>query len=136
MSHGKNTFFFRISRIKVVRTYSLIWVRIEKLPEPAYMGDHDTSGGWVGIVEKDSIRDGKRGISGIDIRRTVDLNFSDGSRNSSRRVSCPASRIGAKLPHFDISRAIRHKDDYHYSCQTAVANKPTFRLDSELAQEF
>ncbi len=37
-------------------------------------------------IEKYSIRDGERGISGIDICHTVDLKFIGGSRNCGGRV--------------------------------------------------
>ena len=75
------------------------------------MGEHNISGGWVGNIEKNSIRDGKRCIGGTDICRIVDLKFIGGNRNCGMRVSRLASRIWAKLPHLDIQciRAIRHK---------------------------
>lgn len=53
--------------------------------------EHDISGGWVGIIEKDSIWDGKRGIGGGAICRMVDLRFTGGGGNCSR---CLAFGLG------------------------------------------
>ena len=50
------------------------------------IGKHNISGGLVGIIEKNSIWDVKRGISGIDICRTADLKFIGSSRSCDRQI--------------------------------------------------
>lgn len=57
------------------------------------MREHDISGGFVIIIEKNSVRDRERDISRIGICRAFDLEFIVGSRKCGGHVSRVTSWI-------------------------------------------